>query len=368
MATDLVGAWASQGVLTTASGPGCAYYNGHLYAVQSGNTKYATWDYIDSGAVGTWQDTTALPAANNFCAVAICNGYIYATGGGAAVTTVYYAAINSDGTLGSWSTGTALPDSRAYHAMVAHNGHLIVAGGYKPSASRTTVWYCTPDAGTGANGAWTATSSLSVGRYGSGYTVVNDRLYLCGGSNYSSRLNTVTYADINSDGTVGTWNTSGAANLPAIRLWPQTWTHNDDLYVAGGLDSSDVYKTEVYYADVATDGTIASWSTSSYPIPQGFAYGGASVDPNSRAVIYGGWTTGGTSANVYVNSTQVITDNNLDADTGLVTVNPGSHNSFAVAPQDASPCIYSRDFVVYPLGGGGEVGGPTTGQIWPSGM
>lgn len=367
MATDLVGSWTQQGSLTTGPGPGCVFHNGYLYAVQSGNTKYATWDGV--GAIGTWNNTTALPAANTFCGLSVCNGYLYATGGGSGVTTVYYALINSDGTLGSWSTGTALPDSRTYHAMVTYNGHLIVAGGYKPSASRATVWYCTPDAGTGANGAWTATTSMAgTGKYGSGYAVVNSRLYLCGGSNYTSNLATVIYADLNNDGTVGTWNTAGAANLPAIRLWPQIWTYDNDLYVAGGLNTSSAYMSDVYYADVATDGTIASWSTSSYSIPQPFAYGAASAQENSRVALYGGWTTGGASANVYTNSTATITEYTTTANVAAITVASGEHNGFAATPQDASPYIYSRDLVAYPLGGGGEVGGPTTGQIWPSGM
>jgi hypothetical protein len=86
-----------------------------------------------SGAVTTWNTTTALPAAVHSLGAVIFNGSVYVAGGSgsgnAPVATAYRAAIRSDGTLGAWQTLTSLPFARSYFGFGVNGTFLYALGG-----------------------------------------------------------------------------------------------------------------------------------------------------------------------------------------------------------------------------------------------
>lgn len=136
----------------------------------------------------------------------VANGYLYTIGGDftnclGPSTQVRKVKINQDGTFGSETTTTALPVTMAFAGAVYSNGYLYVIGG-------------------AAN--------------------------VCATANY----NTVYYARVNSDGTVGTWNTS-TNTLPVTRSLSQSQVYNGYIYSIGGANTTTGSQTGVYYTSTA---------------------------------------------------------------------------------------------------------------------
>lgn len=129
----------------------------------------------------------------------VMNGYLYAAGGCTGtsdcttpVSTVSYAAIDTNGALGSWSNTTAaLPASRAWGKLLAAGGTLYYVGGQDGDGiAQSAIYYGTPASGNVSS--WsTASNALPAARTRFGAAVWNDRLYVVGGT--ASTVNTVVY-------------------------------------------------------------------------------------------------------------------------------------------------------------------------------
>lgn len=175
-----------------------------------------------SGQIDAWQVTTPLPAARYAGGAAIFGGYVYFVGGagsdGAPVATTYRAAIHVDGSLGAWESLAGLPSPRAYHAMVDFGPYLYAVGGdagttTPQNATQTgselaTINLVRLDLRTGgftADG-WLPISAMNKARskhstiFGGGALFTTSGIY--NGQPGSSEN---TYASLNSDGTLGSW-------------------------------------------------------------------------------------------------------------------------------------------------------------------
>lgn len=304
MATDIA-AWSSR-AHSNLLGSGGAYYNGYVYQVGGENASYLSdvkyASIAADGTLGSWTATTSLPATRSYPGVAVCNGYLYCAGGAngsGQYSTVYYAQIAGDGTVGAWSTGTALPANRTYGAMIHDGfGQLLFVGGYTtgPATAHATVWTCTPNAGTGANGAWTVQTAMAANRYGHGLCRVGDYVYCIGGNNGSAHQSTVYRTTISTSGTTGTWTTTTA--LPAIRSWGACWGYSGAVYFVAG--TSGTVQSTVYYGDVTlADGAISAWSTSANAYGAAGAYIGSAYRPNGRIACWGGYGAATYLANEY---------------------------------------------------------------------
>lgn len=100
-------------------------------AVNTANVYAAQWD-PSTVTVSTWSVQPALPVALYLVSAASWNENIYVVGGTDGVTTsfntVYYTSIQN-GQLQAWSTGPPLPVGVNSTYVVAMNGFLIVVGG-----------------------------------------------------------------------------------------------------------------------------------------------------------------------------------------------------------------------------------------------
>jgi len=87
------------------------------------------------GFAAPWVQTTSLPDGYFGHSLAYSSGYVYQVGGASANngfvdgTNVFYAQVHSDGTIGSWISATPLPEPVFFHAGVAANGFVYVLGG-----------------------------------------------------------------------------------------------------------------------------------------------------------------------------------------------------------------------------------------------
>ncbi|MDE3090435.1 MAG: hypothetical protein KGJ80_13720, partial [Chloroflexota bacterium] len=119
-----------------------------------------------------------------------------------------------------------------------------------------------------------------------GMAVVNNYLYVMGGSYALVPTSTVFYAPINPDGSVGTWNRT--QSLPDIRSDFGTVVVSGTIYVIGGGGAGDVPTNSVYYAKPSGGGTISSWYTATAPLPTTLARHSAVAD-NGMIYIVGGY-------------------------------------------------------------------------------
>ncbi len=139
---------------------------------------------------GSWphnSNISALPGGRAGHSALIANGYLYAVGGyagssgGSVQSTVYYAKLNGTGGAGSWSTANAMPAGLKYHCSGVVNGYLYVWGGDTGAGISNAIYYAKLNTN-GSLGGWqTSTQTLPVAVASSGCAVINGRLYSFGG-------------------------------------------------------------------------------------------------------------------------------------------------------------------------------------------
>ncbi len=218
-----------------------------------------------SSGVGAWTNTTALPAALNSIASAVYKNYIYVlggttSGGGAPTSTSRYAQISSDGTIGSWTNTTPLPASSTNHRIIASGDRIYLIGGRTANGTAQTTARATSINSDGTLGLWGLSSQpLPSGLKLHAAAVYRGIIYILGGTDIAENAtSTVISSQIGSDGTFGSWSNQTVLPTP-INLNPDSAAVNNDyLYVLGDTTSTS---TKVYYAPISSTGTLGSWVT-----------------------------------------------------------------------------------------------------------
>jgi hypothetical protein len=221
----------------------------------------------------TWTTTTPLPTPmSGLRAVAVPSdsagsAFVVVTGGYDGTknnTTVLVDTIAADGTLGlDWGAiiTNPLPASRAHHGMVeADPGNslvpvgsrfIYVIGGQENAADipggTTTVFMAPVNPATGEVGLWTPlASTLPVALVGPGVTLMNGYIYVIGGLQQNGEPSPGVYsAKVNSDGTLGSW-TKSTFSYPSNLSFPSVVGFAGHLYVFNGDDQN---QTDPNFAD-----------------------------------------------------------------------------------------------------------------------
>ncbi len=236
---------------------GSVAVNGYVYVIggDDGST-YATTVYYAKlnadGSTGAWStNANALPAARDQLSSAVANGYLYAIAGqnsSVDQATIYYAKLNADGSTGAWSTNAnALPQARKKHSSVVANGWMYVLSGEAGGTTSSINYYAKLNTD-GSIGAWNTTSALPAARKIFSSVVSNGYVYVLGGQN-SGAQSSVYFAKLNLNGTLGSWITA-SNSLPAARESHSSVIANGYIYVIGG-DNGSAVQTTVYYAQVS---------------------------------------------------------------------------------------------------------------------
>lgn len=217
--------------------------------------------------------------------------------------------------------------------------------------------------------AWqTASSPLPIARQGHGAVIANGYAYIVGGYNSSGNVvNSVLYAKLNADGTVGSWScqgTSAAAScssatitnsnsIPAARGDITVDYANGYLYAVGGTNGTNA-QSSVYYAKVNSDGTTGAWQSTT-DLPQKRKDHSA-VIYNNRLYIVAGDNDSTTLRSVFYAKL------NADGTVGTWTCSGTSSSECGTAPtsgQDMPSNIRSQSSVVangYLFSLGGSIG------------
>jgi hypothetical protein len=260
----------SQGTLLPATNYNqhAVAHNGYLYSI-GGNAGPGTSTVLfapinATGSIGAWATTTPLPGSVSDHASAVNNGFVYVVGGydTAATSTVLFAPINATGSIGTWTQTTVLPAATRLHGVLTENSYLYSIGG----AGTSTVLFA-PINATGSIGAWATTTPLKTNNYRIKPVLDNAIVYIPGGGMISGvASSTVTFARLNSNGTLGTW--SETAPLPGPVAQQGTASYNGHLYSVGGCSDAICGLTSVYYAPIASRNTY--WGLQ---VPSGVATG-----------------------------------------------------------------------------------------------
>ena len=284
----------------------------------------------DSSRSGAGQGATGGAALTNGSSGAGGLAVLSYGAGATTTTAVNWAQFNtSTGTIDSanpgsgacsgWCTSSSygLPSARSNFSLVAYSGYLYAFGGIDSAGARTNTTYI---AKLGANGEprlwhptnadpsswvyWYQDANLSSTRSDMAMAAYNNRMYLVGGrTGTTGYASTTEIADINPNGTLGTWSTSTA--LPANLYGHSVKIYNDRIYVIGGANSiTGSPLTSVLYSKINSNGTLNSWVTASNAMPTGRINTGGDFATIWGGYLYisGGCTT--TNASGYCTSTQ----------------------------------------------------------------
>ncbi len=272
------------------------YANGYVYVIGGSTpTNVATVYYAKiygNGSVGTFAQTTSLPAIRTAGTAVTYNGYIYYMGGGDSSdvnqTTVYYTRINNDGTLGPWSTTTVLPAANGYHMAMVANGYVYDIGGQD-----LAVYYSKVNAD-GTLGAWVTTTAMPEALQQAGVAYANGYLYTVGGRNTGgTAINTIYYAKVQFDGSLGAWATN-ANNLTAAQKGNAAVAINGYMYSIAGVNSAGSTISTVYAGPLQADGSIGAFAiVNRLPAVRGF-FGSATA--NGYLYVLGGSADAGSTS------------------------------------------------------------------------
>ncbi len=306
-----IGAWTSTTSFTAPARTwhGAAAYNGYMYIVGGDNAAdsafYSDVQYSKLDDPGTTTPYTTsgntFAATRRGAATAAYNSYLYVIGGdnGTTANTVYYTQMNNDGTVGSWNTTTVLPAVRTYTGAVAYNGYMYVIGGCSAtytscgsSGAQSTV-YSAEINSNGTLGSWNTDTALGAARYGLAVVAYNGYVYALGGLNFIGSFNTSIYRQaIAANGRLnGTWVSTGTV-LPASMAYMKAVAYGGKLYVVGGCTAGPTTCTttrnNVHYASFNTDGTLSAFTASGTFTTARGDFGLTAV--NNRLYLAGGRT------------------------------------------------------------------------------
>lgn len=281
------------------------------------------------------------------------NGYLYSLAGYSgtgSLNDVLYAKIDvSDGSIGTWTTSLVTVTPRWQLGAIVANGFVYAFGGCGTGPAPSGCTAMTGSIQTfqlynnysGTPAAYSAGNTIGVDRIGGSATVLNGYIYYVGGCSVmacTTATDTVYYAPLNPDGTIGTWVASPNA-LPGVRAWGKLLAQGNSLYYIGGQDSAGTAQSTVFYS-TPSSGVPSVWGTATNGLPAGRTELSGSIW-DGRLFMTGGHSGGTRSNSVYVSPEL---PNGGDITSSWITT-----NSFNVGRSGHSSFVYSNN--LYVVGG-----------------
>ena len=187
---------------------------------------------------------------------------------------------SGDGSLGRWQATTSMAAPRGMHAVALSGDYVYALGGYGGSGYLNSVEWAAINSD-GTLGPWQFTTSMTTPRSEFAAVASGDYVYALGGHDRVAdvALNTVERAAINPDGTLGPWQTTSPMTTPRISF--AAVTSNGYVYALGGYDGiAEVELNTVERTEIKPDGTLGPW-TMATPLP--------TTERGHAAVVSGGY-------------------------------------------------------------------------------
>ncbi|XP_078456671.1 kelch-like protein 31 [Lampetra fluviatilis] len=157
--------------------------NGQLYAIGGRNLEgplLAVESYVP--AVNQWQPKAALDVARCCHASAVSDGNILVTGG--YISNAYSRTVcGYDPSTDRWQERASLSTPRGWHCSVSLGERVFVVGGSQLGPRGERVDVLTVEAFNPFSSQWSYMAPLAIGVSTAGATLLNHRLYVCGGWN-----------------------------------------------------------------------------------------------------------------------------------------------------------------------------------------
>lgn len=255
------------------------------------------------------------------------------TVGVATVGNVNSAQFQGSGVLGLPVPQPPVPVGTEFSVLATTSSTAIYAGGQNISASSVVttvanVWTANWNPDTGVVGSWSQQTSLPQASLQSGGATFNNTVYYVGGLNGSTVFANVYYANVN-NGQIGSWLTGPPLPVPLYSM--AVAVIGNWLVVAGGQTGAAPSQVNtMYYAPINSDGSLGSWLTGpTFPTKWSSSSVGWNffTTPNS-ITLYGGegiagialstvqtltFTASGPSDSWFVNSLSAIENNIVTA-------------------------------------------------------
>ena len=184
-----------------------------------------------AGTSGTWSNTGSMNVARvDHTATLLANGQVLVAGGDNNTTGYLSSAELYNPATGTWTlTGSMTVARDGHDAVVLQNGQVLVAGGINAStigcATVASAELYNPSTGT-----WTATGSMSTGRYDFSLTLLaNGEVLAAGGTNCGG--GGLTSAELYNPAT-GTWIATGTMTVGNETNWA-ILLRNGEVFVVG---------------------------------------------------------------------------------------------------------------------------------------
>jgi N-acetylneuraminic acid mutarotase len=230
----------------------------------------------------------STPRANHTSMV--IGGHIYVLGGvdrGGSLNNVERALINADGSFGKFAAipGVTLVTPRQAHTTALIGNQLYVIGGFS-DGSLSSIEHATVAQDGSLSSFTTVTGvTLATARQNHTIAVIGNYLYVIGGLS-TSTLNTIERATIRGDGTLGTFAILPDVALSTPRRGHTTVVVDDYLYVIGGTGSNGVLK-DTERAMINADGSLGPFGAA--PTALVFARSGhAAAAIGNHVYVFGG--------------------------------------------------------------------------------
>ena len=171
---------------------------------------------------------------------------------------VEMAVIQPDGSLGPWTLTSSLSVGRANLAVVQIGTFLYAIGGQgETNVSISSIERAEIQAD-GTLGTWSVVSTLSAPLEQFEAVTSNGYVYVIGGTNVLNCTAKVERAAILPDGSISVvWEP--LAPLNAARSWVKAIVFNGSLYVTGGFTGSGTLFNTLERATIAADESLGLW-------------------------------------------------------------------------------------------------------------
>lgn len=278
-AADTKSSWTSMTPMPTARGGfGIAVVNGRIYAIGgiNGNNLPISITEEYNPQTDQWTSKTPMPTPRSGFAIAVFQNKIYAIGG---TVGNGYVGNNEvyDPVSNTWETKTSMPTPRADLCANLVDDKIYLIGGKRYSS--TTPFFNVTNINEvydPVNDTWNTTTPLPTPVQGYSSTVVNDKIYIMGGSRESLSLENTLITDANQvfDPQTGNWSlATKLTNLESYGAAVATegFMAPARIYCIGGYSNEEFSKqVQAYYPE------NNSWTTAD-SMPTASAYLGVAV-------------------------------------------------------------------------------------------
>jgi large repetitive protein len=273
------GTWSNTGSMITARYVHTATLlpNGKVLVAGGTETLFGSAELYDP-ATGTWSSTGTMSVGRDRCSATLLpSGKVLVAGGPYISSAELY-----DPATGNWSSAGSMAIARYLHtATLLPNGKVLVAGGRWPFGAVTALREA--ELYDPAVGSWSATGSMSIGRFNNTSTLLpNGKVLVAGGlGTLYTALNRAELYDPAS----GTWTATGSM-LTARSGHSVTMLPTGKVLVAGGSDTSfSTLNTAEQY-----DPLSGTWSTTGSLMTSRSGQK-ATLLPNRKVLVVGGSTS-----------------------------------------------------------------------------